>query len=63
MEALGSKTLPGSVELLSCLLETLSKIIHDTSTATDKIYIEQLLMTALESTALNVNVSATYVSH
>lgn len=57
-ETLSSRPLPGSVELVSCLLETLNKVIHDaTSSATDKSYNEQLLMTAIENAATHVPVS------
>ncbi|KAJ3530702.1 hypothetical protein NM688_g7673 [Phlebia brevispora] len=56
-EVLGAKPLPGSVELVSCLLEALSKIFHDAeSNATDKSYLEQLFMSALENSAVNVSV-------
>lgn len=54
-EILGSKPLPGLLDLVSCLLETLSKVVHDTSTsAAEKTYVEQLLMSALENAAVNI---------
>lgn len=58
-EILGSRPLPGSLDLVSCLLETLNKVVHDTSSsAADKTYVEQLLMSALENAAVNIPVSA-----
>ncbi|KAI0920552.1 hypothetical protein AcV5_010550 [Taiwanofungus camphoratus] len=54
-EALASKPLPGSLELISCLLETLSKVAHDPSIVpADRSYIEQLLMIAAEGAVANV---------
>ncbi|GJE92911.1 U3snoRNP10 and BP28CT domain-containing protein [Phanerochaete sordida] len=54
-EILGSKPLPGSLDLVSCLLETLSKVVHDTSSSSaEKTYAEQLLMSALENAAVNI---------
>ncbi|KAH9943771.1 hypothetical protein B0H21DRAFT_877669 [Amylocystis lapponica] len=55
MEVLASKSLPGSLELISCLLETLGKVTHGSSAAiTDRSYVEQLLMSAVESAVVNV---------
>ncbi|OCH90866.1 hypothetical protein OBBRIDRAFT_729952 [Obba rivulosa] len=49
-EVLGSKPVPGSLELITCLLDTLSKVVHDTSAvAADKNYLEQILITAIEN--------------
>ncbi|EKM52689.1 uncharacterized protein PHACADRAFT_101069 [Phanerochaete carnosa HHB-10118-sp] len=54
-ELLGSKPLPGSIELVSCLLETLTKVVHDTSSSSaEKTYVEQLLMSALENASANI---------
>ena len=60
-ETISSRPLPGSVELASCLLETLNKVVHDASSSvTDKSYVEQLLMSAVENAATNVPVSEIY---
>ncbi|KIP06398.1 hypothetical protein PHLGIDRAFT_128310 [Phlebiopsis gigantea 11061_1 CR5-6] len=54
-EVLGAKPLPGSLELVSCLLETLGKVVHDTSASVaEKTYVEQLLMSALDNAATNI---------
>ena len=54
LETLGSIPLPTSVELISCLLDVMSKVIHDTSGGTtDKSYAEQLVMSVLENAAAN----------
>ncbi|EMD35136.1 hypothetical protein CERSUDRAFT_107124 [Gelatoporia subvermispora B] len=54
-EVLGSKPVPGSLDLIACLLDTLSKVVHDASAAAaDKNYIEQLLITAIENTVSSV---------
>ncbi|KAH8084910.1 armadillo-type protein [Cristinia sonorae] len=54
-EILGSKSLPGSVELISALLDTLSKVVHDAPAgAGDKVFVEQVLMSALENVALSM---------
>ena len=60
-ETISSKPLLGSVELASCMLETLNKVVHDVSSSvTDKSYVEQLLMSAVENAAINVPVSELY---
>ena len=57
-EILGSKKLPGSPELITTLLETLTKVVHDApAAAADKAFVEQVLMSALENAALNMPVS------
>ncbi|CDO68790.1 hypothetical protein BN946_scf184989.g56 [Trametes cinnabarina] len=49
-EVLGSIKLPGSLELISCLLETLHKITHNVAPDTaDRRYVEQLIMSAVEN--------------
>ncbi|OBZ74951.1 U3 small nucleolar RNA-associated protein 10 [Grifola frondosa] len=48
VEVLGSKSIFGSLELVSCLLETLSKVHHTHQEAADKRFLEQLLMIAME---------------
>ncbi|KAL6308934.1 hypothetical protein BKA93DRAFT_724934 [Sparassis latifolia] len=50
-EILASISLPGSLDLMTCLLETLNKVTtHATVLPAEKSYVEQLLMTALDST-------------
>lgn len=61
-EILGSKNLPGSPELISSLLETLTKVVHD-ATAADKAFVEQVLMSALENAALSMPVSSLICRH
>ncbi|PCH43122.1 hypothetical protein WOLCODRAFT_121527 [Wolfiporia cocos MD-104 SS10] len=60
IEVLSSQLLPGSLDLIACLLDTLDKLAHDTSTASaDKSYIEQLIMMATESAVNNVPMDMT----
>ncbi|TFK37695.1 hypothetical protein BDQ12DRAFT_685121 [Crucibulum laeve] len=55
VEILGTKSLPGSLELISHLLETLNKVIQSVSSSqADVSYIEQLLMSAIENAATNI---------
>ena len=56
-EVLSKQRLAGSYELVSALLEVLGRMasIQDVSHAEIR-YIEQLLMSAIESTALRINV-------
>lgn len=57
VEVLGSKPLPGSMDLLSRLLETLSKVIQSAVPGQgDVAYVEQLLMSAIENAASKVTV-------
>ncbi|KDR78387.1 hypothetical protein GALMADRAFT_245550 [Galerina marginata CBS 339.88] len=52
VEILGTKSLPGSLDLISHLLDTLSKVVQALSPAqADVSYIEQLLMSAIENAA------------
>ncbi|KAI0092311.1 armadillo-type protein [Irpex rosettiformis] len=56
-EVLGAKPLPGSSELVSTLLDTLSKTINDGSVASaDKAYLEQLLLSAIDNVVTNISV-------
>ncbi|KAF9480276.1 hypothetical protein BDN70DRAFT_905831 [Pholiota conissans] len=56
-EILGTKSLPGSLDLISHLLDTLSKVVQTLpATQADVSYIEQLLMSAIESTASKIKV-------
>lgn len=49
--------LPGSLDLIAHLLDTLSKIVQSLpQTQADVSYIEQLLMSAVESVASNIKV-------
>lgn len=58
MEILGTKSLPGSLDLISHLLDTLSRVVQTLPPAqADVSYIEQLLMSAIESAASKVKVS------
>lgn len=51
-EVLGTKALPGSLDLITHLLETLNKVVQSASpTQVDVSYIEQLLMSAVENAA------------
>jgi U3 small nucleolar RNA-associated protein 10 len=57
-EVLAASQLPGSLDLISRLLDTLNNVLHYEPLAQgDKSYVEQLLMSAVESAALNVVVS------
>ncbi|TFK48252.1 hypothetical protein OE88DRAFT_1664727 [Heliocybe sulcata] len=48
-EITSTKSIAGSAELLICMLEILGKVVHcETWGQTDKSYVEQLLMAALE---------------
>jgi len=56
-EILGSNPLPGSLELVSALLETLSKLIQSPPTSqADANYVEQMLMSAIDSASSNIPV-------
>lgn len=55
VEVLGTKPLPGSLDLISRLLETLNRVVQSaSSTSADMSYIEQLLMSAVENAAEKV---------
>ena len=57
-EILSAKPLPGSLDLISRLLDTLNSVLHFEPPAQgDKSYVEQLLMSAVESAAEKVAVS------
>lgn len=57
-EILATSPLPGSVDLISQLLETLNSVLHyESPTQGDKSFVEQLLMTAVEHAAEKVIVS------
>lgn len=54
-EVLGTKDLPGSLDLVSALLEALSKLLQSTpASEADVNYVEQMLMSAIDSTASNI---------
>lgn len=57
------KSLPGSLDLIAHLLDTLSKIVQSLpQTQADVSYIEQLLMSAVESAASKINVCSLFDS-
>lgn len=61
VEILGTKSLPGSLDLISCLLDTLNKVVQSLPPAqADVNYIEQLLMSAMESVSSKITVYCMY---
>ncbi|GLB44223.1 putative U3 small nucleolar RNA-associated protein 10 [Lyophyllum shimeji] len=55
VEVLGTRSLPGSLDLISHLLETLNRVLQSQSAAQgDVSYVEQLLMSAIENVANKV---------
>lgn len=57
VEVLGTRSLPGSLDLISHLLETLNRVVQSVSpTQADVSYIEQLLMSAIENAANKITV-------
>ncbi|KAG6902641.1 hypothetical protein C0995_013766 [Termitomyces sp. Mi166 len=55
VEVLGARSLPGSLDLISNLLETLNRVLQSVTAAqTDVNYVEQLLMSAIENAATKV---------
>jgi U3 small nucleolar RNA-associated protein 10 len=57
-EVLAAKALPGSLDLIARLLDTLNSVLHyESSSQGDKSYVEQLLMAAVENAANKVVVS------
>ncbi|KAF9526013.1 hypothetical protein CPB83DRAFT_877003 [Crepidotus variabilis] len=55
VEILGTKPLPGSLDLISHFLDTLSKVVQILPSAqADVAYIEQLLMSAIESASSSI---------
>ena len=56
-EALVSQQLPGSLELVAELLEVLGQVVNGaTASHSESGYVEQLLMTAIDSSASQVKV-------
>jgi U3 small nucleolar RNA-associated protein 10 len=56
-EILGSKPLPGSLDLVSALLETLSRLIQSSPPSqADVNYVQQMLMSAIDNAASNIPV-------
>ncbi|KAF9451337.1 hypothetical protein P691DRAFT_663457 [Macrolepiota fuliginosa MF-IS2] len=54
-EVLGTKPLPGSLDLVSALLETLGRLIQSApSSQADINYVEQMLMSAIDNVASNI---------
>lgn len=57
-EVLAASVLPGSLDLISRLLDTLNAVLHyELPTQGDKSFVEQLLMSAIENAAGKVVVS------
>ena len=56
-EFLVAHPIPGSVELLSTILDALTRVFHSHSPQSDANYIMQLLMSILESVASSISVS------
>lgn len=57
VEVLSASDLPGSLDLISVLLDTLARTIGSVvAPQSDLIYVEQLLMTCVESAASQVKV-------
>lgn len=55
VEILGTKSLPGSLDLISHLLETLNRVVQSISpNQADVSYVEQLLMSAVDSAASKI---------
>ena len=62
-DVLAASQLPGSLDLMVTILDTLTKLVHDVPAASaDKVFAEQLLLSALENTANNMAVG-TFVSY
>ena len=55
-EVLASTPLPGSLELLGRLLETLGKVMQSSTAQDDLAYLQQLLMTAIENISGQIEV-------
>jgi U3 small nucleolar RNA-associated protein 10 len=63
-EILGTKELPGSLDLLTQLLDTLGKIIHhDSPVPSDTSYLCQMLMAAVEEAASKIKVFFVYCTY
>ena len=57
MEVLSTQQLPGSYELVSALLEILGRVASLQGIAQSEIsYLQQLIMTAVEASALQIKV-------
>ena len=57
MEVLGTKPLPGSLDLISSLLDTLHHTVqYALSTQADLSFVQQLCMSAIENTAEKITV-------
>lgn len=58
-DVLASSQLPGSLDLMVNILDTLTKLVHDVpSVSADKVFAEQLLLSAMENTAGSMPVSS-----
>jgi U3 small nucleolar RNA-associated protein 10 len=65
LEILVSQTLPGSLEIVSGCLEALNRVISSSLDTADSnvVYIEQLLMSCLESSASQIKVCYAYITY
>ena len=62
-EVLAARALPGSLELITCLLETLGAVAHASPASdADHAYVEQLLMSAVEASASAIAVSTSLLA-
>ena len=55
-EILSSRNLSSSIDLISALLDTLSRVASSTTARADVIYVQQLLMTCLEASVSQIQV-------
>jgi U3 small nucleolar RNA-associated protein 10 len=57
-EVLSNAPLPGSLEFITALLETLSKVVHtEVMARAESLYVQQRLMAAVERSASKITVS------
>ncbi|KAL1745319.1 armadillo-type protein [Schizophyllum fasciatum] len=61
-EVLAAKGLPGSLDLVACLLETLGAVVHSPSSGAEVGYIVQLLMSSIGNAAGKVTSSTSITS-
>ncbi|KAA1474189.1 hypothetical protein DENSPDRAFT_781033 [Dentipellis sp. KUC8613] len=58
-EVLSGISLPGSLDLLSCLMDLLNKVANtNAASQADTVYVEQLLMSVIENVAANIQDTA-----
>lgn len=64
VEVLGTTDIPGSIDLISHLLETLNKVVRSEGMGqSDTSYVCQMLMSAVERSASQVTVRDLFLSH